>query len=347
MLKASAGGGGIGMRIVRAEAEMEEQFRSATAQAHSAFGVPDVFLEKFIERPRHIEIQILGDRHGHVIHLGERECSIQRRHQKLIEEAPSPALTPQQRSDIGAKAVALAKRVGYSNAGTMEFLYQDGSFFFNEMNTRLQVEHPVTELVTGVDLVQWQLRIAAGEKLTLKQEDVVARGHAFEARINAEDPARGFAPSPGPVERLWLPGGPGVRVDSGLREGWTVPSAYDSMVLKLLVHASDRKAACDRMLRSLDELHVQGFATNKAFHQALFANPAFRAGDLSTRFLEEHSLQDQLQQAAQGQARGRYLKAAAALAGLDAMPGGLAALARHSAVPPVVAPGARRNWGAA
>jgi acetyl-CoA carboxylase biotin carboxylase subunit len=347
MLKASAGGGGIGMRIVRAEAEMEEQFRGATAQAQSAFGVPDVFLEKFIERPRHIEVQVLGDRHGHVIHLGERECSIQRRHQKLVEEAPSPALTPRQRTDIGAKAVALAKGVGYSNAGTMEFLYQDGQFFFNEMNTRLQVEHPVTELVTGIDLVQWQLRIAAGEKLTLKQEDVVARGHAFEARINAEDPARGFAPSPGPVERLWLPGGPGVRVDSGLREGWTVPSAYDSMVLKLLVHAGDRKAACDRMLRSLDELHIQGFATNKAFHQALFANPAFRAGDLSTRFLEEHSLQDQLQQAAQGQARARHLEAAAALAGLDAMPGGLAALARHSAVPPVVAPGTRRDWGSA
>ncbi|MEA3202659.1 MAG: pyruvate carboxylase subunit [Thermoplasmata archaeon] len=344
MLKASAGGGGIGMRIVRSEAEMDEQFRGATAQAQSAFGVPDVFLEKFIARPRHIEIQILGDQHGHVIHLGERECSIQRRHQKLVEEAPSPALSPQQRVDIGAKAVALAKRVGYSNAGTMEFLYQDGEFFFNEMNTRLQVEHPVTELVTGVDLVQWQLRIAAGERLTLKQEDIVARGHAFEARINAEDPARGFAPSPGPVERLWLPGGPGVRVDSGLREGWTVPSAYDSMVLKLLVHAGDRASACDRMLRALDELHVQGFATNKAFHQALFANPTFRAGDLSTRFLEEHPLQDQLQKAAQATLHARRLAAAAALAALDAMPGGLAALARHSAVPPLVAPGTRRDW---
>jgi acetyl-CoA carboxylase biotin carboxylase subunit len=347
MLKASAGGGGIGMRLVRSEDEMAEQFRSARAQAQSAFGVPDVFLERFIERPRHIEVQILGDQHGHVVHLGERECSIQRRHQKLVEEAPSPALSPQQRADIGAKAVALAKRVGYSNAGTMEFLCQDGHFFFNEMNTRLQVEHPVTELVTGIDLVQWQLRIAAGEKLTLRQEDVAARGHAFEARINAEDPAHGFAPSPGPVERLWLPGGPGVRVDSGLREGWTVPSAYDSMVLKLLVHAGDRAGACDRMLRSLDELHVQGFATNKAFHQALFANPAFRAGDLSTRFLEEHPLQDQLQQAAQAGLRTRHLQAAAALAALDAMPGGLAALARHSAVPPVVAPGARRNWEAA
>src|SRR5687767_8384666 len=188
MMKASAGGGGIGMRVVRQAGELEEHFLSATAQAQAAFGNPDLFLEKFIERPRHIEVQVLGDEHGHVIHLGERECSIQRRHQKLVEEAPSPALSQAERDDIGAKAVALAKRVGYSNAGTMEFLYQPSRFYFNEMNTRLQVEHPVTELVTGVDLVQWQLRIAAGEKLTLQQKDIVLRGHAFEARINAEDP---------------------------------------------------------------------------------------------------------------------------------------------------------------
>ncbi|HUR61690.1 MAG TPA: acetyl-CoA carboxylase biotin carboxylase subunit [Candidatus Thermoplasmatota archaeon] len=343
MLKAAAGGGGIGMRIVRSEAEMDEQLRSATSQARAAFGVPDVFLEKFIERPRHIEVQVLGDAHGHVIHLGERECSIQRRHQKLVEEAPSPALSPAQRAEIGAKAVSLAKRVGYSNAGTMEFLYQDGRFYFNEMNTRLQVEHPVTELVTGIDLVQWQLRIAGGERLTLRQEEVQARGHAFEARINAEDPAHGFAPSPGPVERLILPAGPGIRVDSGLREGWTVPSAYDSMVLKLLVHAGDRPQACDRMLRALDELHIQGFASNKAFHQALFAHPAFRAGDLSTRFLEEHPLQDNLQQAAEAQARSSHLRAAATLAALDAMPGGLSVLARSSRIPSIVAAGARRD----
>ncbi len=290
MLKAAAGGGGIGMRIVRKPGELAEQFASATAQAASAFGVPDVFLEKFIERPRHIEVQILGDQHGHLIHLGERECSIQRRHQKLVEEAPSPALSPAQRADIGAKAVALAKRVGYANAGTMEFLFQDGQFFFNEMNTRLQVEHPVTELVTGIDLVQWQLRVAAGERLSIQQSDVVLRGHAFEARLNAEDPANNFAPCPGPVRRWQPPSGPGVRVDSGLREGWTVPSHYDSMVAKILVHAGSREAACDRMLRALGETELEGFATNAPFHQALFAHPEFRAGRISTRFLEESDL---------------------------------------------------------
>jgi acetyl-CoA carboxylase biotin carboxylase subunit len=328
MMKASAGGGGIGMRIVRKASEMEEHFHSATAQAQSAFGNPDLFLEKFIERPQHIEVQVLGDEHGHIVHLGERECSIQRRHQKLVEEAPSPALSPAQRADIGAKSVALAQRVKYANAGTMEFLYQagakpgQGQFFFNEMNTRLQVEHPVTELVTGVDLVQWQLRIAAGEPLTLKQEDIQLRGHAFEARINAEDPARGFAPSPGPVRRLQVPAGPGVRFDSGLREGWTVPSHYDSMVAKLLVHAPERKAACKRMLRALDELHIDGFATNQAFHKALFADADFVKGDLSTRYLEEHDLQGRIAAEAQaGQTEAR-VRIAALVAALDAAPGG-------------------------
>jgi acetyl-CoA carboxylase biotin carboxylase subunit len=340
MLKAAAGGGGIGMRIVRREEDLAQEFASATAQAASAFGVPDVFLEKFIARPRHIEIQVLGDQHGHVIHLGERECSVQRRHQKLAEEAPSPALTPQQRTDIGAKAVALAKRVGYANAGTMEFLYEDGRFFFNEMNTRLQVEHPVTELVTGIDLVAWQLRIAGGERLTLRQEDIQWRGHAFEARINAEDPVRGFAPCPGPVRGLRLPGGPGVRVDSGLREGWTVPSAYDSMVLKLLVHAGTREAACDRMLRALAELKIDGFGTNQAFHRALFAHPAFRAGDLSTRFLDEHDLVAGLQRDARHDA-------ALAAAALASAPGGLAALHLRQEAPRKVAAGGVRDWEAA
>jgi acetyl-CoA carboxylase biotin carboxylase subunit len=346
LLKAAAGGGGIGMRVVRGEAEMDGQFADATAQARAAFGVPDVFLEKFLERPRHIEIQVLGDRHGHVIHLGERECSIQRRHQKLVEEAPSPALLPQQRADIGAKAVALAKRVGYSNAGTMEFLYQDGKFHFNEMNTRIQVEHPVTELVTGIDLVHWQLRIAGGERLTLRQEDVQVRGHAFEARINAEDPAHGFAPSPGPVRRLRLPGGPGIRVDSGLREGWTVPSAYDSMVLKLLAHAADRAGAAQRMLRALGELEVEGFATNQAFHKALFAHPAFRAGDISTRFLEEHPLQEQIAREEESKSGARLLRAAAVAAALESLPGGLAALHLRASSPRIVAAGGARRWEA-
>jgi acetyl-CoA carboxylase, biotin carboxylase subunit len=345
MMKASAGGGGIGMRIVRKEAEMEEHFRSATTQAGSAFGNPDVFLEKFIERPRHIEVQVLGDEHGHVIHLGERECSIQRRHQKLVEEAPSPALSPAQREEIGAKAVALAKRVKYSNAGTLEFLYQDGHFFFNEMNTRLQVEHPVTELVTGIDLVQWQLRVAAGEKLTLQQKDVVLRGHAFEARINAEDPARSFAPCPGPVHRLQVPSGPGIRFDSGLREGWTVPSHYDSMVAKLLVHAPDRRTACTRMLRALGELHVEGFATNQAFHKALFAEPKFVAGDLSTRFLEETDLLGRISKAEGAKADAARLEVAALAAVLESSPGGgLAGHHLRASLPKPVAGMRRRDW---
>jgi acetyl-CoA carboxylase biotin carboxylase subunit len=348
MMKASAGGGGIGMRVVRGPGEMEEHFRSATAQAQSAFGNPAVFLETFLERPRHVEVQVLGDEHGHVVHLGERECSIQRRHQKLVEEAPSPALTPAQRDDIGAKAVALARRVRYSNAGTLEFLLQDGRFCFNEMNTRLQVEHPVTELVTGIDLVHWQLRIAAGERLTLRQEDVVLRGHAFEARINAEDPARGFAPSPGPVTRLRVPSGPGVRFDSGLREGWTVPSHYDSMVAKLLVHAPDRAAACRRMLRALGELRIDGFATNVPFHQALFAEPAFVEGDLSTRFLEEHDLQGRIAREAEARLAEARAQVAALAAALDAAPGGgLAGAHVRQATPKAVGPARRRDWGAA
>ncbi len=354
MMKASAGGGGIGMRVIRKSSEMEENFASATAQAQAAFGNPDLFLEKFIERPRHIEVQVLGDEHGHVIHLGERECSIQRRHQKLVEEAPSPALTEAQRADIGAKAVALAARVGYSNAGTMEFLYQPGAkpgqgqFFFNEMNTRLQVEHPVTELVTGIDLVQWQLRIAAGERLTIKQDDVRLRGHAFEARINAEDPSRGFAPSPGPVRRLVAPSGPGIRFDSGLREGWTVPSHYDSMVAKLLVHATDRAAAGKRMLRALDELRIDGFATNQAFHKALFAEPHFVAGDLTTHFLQEHDLQGRIAAEAQASQTAARVRVAALVAALDGAPGGgLAGAHLRQSLPKPVGPLKLRDWEAA
>ncbi len=346
LLKAAAGGGGIGMRIVRSAAEIRGQFASATAQAQAAFGVPDVFLEKYLERPRHIEVQVLGDHHGHVIHLYERECSVQRRHQKLVEEAPSPALDQAQREEIGERAVALAKRVGYRNAGTLEFLYQDGRFFFNEMNTRLQVEHPVTELVTGIDLVQWQLRIAAGEPLTLRQEDVRLRGHAFEARINAEDPLLDFAPSPGPVRRLGLPSGPGVRVETGLYEGWTVPSHYDSMVVKLLTHAASREADVDRMLRALRELAVEGFATNAPFHQALFAHPAFRRGDLSTRFLEEHDLLGRLKKEAESARTERRARIAALAAALESGPGGgLAGLALRQGMPrTVTASAGRRDW---
>ncbi len=340
MLKASAGGGGIGMRIVRDAGAIRGEFESATKQAASAFGVPDVFLEKFIERPRHIEVQVLGDEHGHAIHLYERECSIQRRHQKLVEEAPSPALSDSQREEIGARAVDLAKRIGYSNAGTLEFLYEDGHFYFNEMNTRLQVEHPVTELVTGVDLVQWQLRIAAGEQLTLRQEDIRLRGHAFEARINAEDPARGFLPNPGPVERLRFPAGEGIRVDPGLYQGWTVPGAYDSMVLKLLTHDDDRAGAAARMRGALGGLKVDGFVTNVAFHERLFAHPEFLAGHMSTRFLEEHDVMG----GEGGDAGARRRRAAAVVLALAEAPGGgLAGLHLRQHAPPVISarPGRR------
>lgn len=353
ILKAAHGGGGIGMRVVRTSDHIGSQFAAASAQALAAFGSSDVFVEKYLERPRHIEVQILGDAHGNVIHLGERECSIQRRHQKLVEEAPSPALDAAQRAEIGAKAVALAKRVGYQGAGTMEFLYEppapktrsktpgrtQGHFYFNEMNTRLQVEHPVTELVTGIDLVQWQLRIAGGERLTIRQEDVVIRGHAFEARINAEEPARGFAPSPGPVRRLVLPSGPGVRVDTGLYEGWTVPSDYDSLVIKLLTYASDRPTNCSRMQRALAELRVSGFSTNRDFHRLLFSHPQFRRGELSTRFLEEHGVAEVLVRAAR-------VRAAAVAAALESFPGGLSALLVRNTGPARVADGGRRDWGA-
>ncbi|MGB0653529.1 MAG: acetyl-CoA carboxylase biotin carboxylase subunit [Thermoplasmatota archaeon] len=345
MLKASAGGGGIGMRIVHDPALLASEFDSATKQAASAFGVPDVFMEKFIERPRHIEIQILADGHGNVLHLYERECSIQRRHQKLLEEAPSPALSQEEREAIGARGVELARQVGYVNAGTLEFLFErgaDGSpmFYFNEMNTRLQVEHPVTEAVTGLDLVQWQLRIAAGEKLTVQQEDVQLKGHAIELRINAEDPEQGFLPSPGPVQRLRLPRGRGIRVDGGLYEGWTVPSAYDSMVLKLITHGRNRDVAADRAIAALDDMELEGFTTNAAFHHVLLEHPAFREGDLSTRFLEEHDIV-----AGDPSAVERARAAAVVAALLQAPGGGLAGLQLRQHTPPVVAlrPG-RRDW---
>ncbi len=331
MLKAAAGGGGMGMRVVHDASVIQAEFKACQDQARSAFGVPDVFLEKFIQRPRHIEVQILADGHGNCIHLYERECSIQRRHQKLVEEAPSPALTQEQRVDIGAKAVELAKRVGYTNAGTMEFLYEDGNFYFNEMNTRIQVEHPVTELVTGVDLVQWQLRIASGEELSIRQSDVALKGHAIELRINAEDPRRDFLPTPGPVHRLRLPVGDGIRVDHGLIEGWTVPDCYDSMVLKLLAHGPTRREAIDRVLRATGQLDVDGVGVNTVWHQALLQDEAFLAGDLSTRFLEERDI---LRLDPGPDARRR---AAAVVAALVNAPGaGLAGLHARQARPPMV-----------
>jgi acetyl-CoA carboxylase biotin carboxylase subunit len=341
LLKASAGGGGIGMRIVRSEEELPEMYESATTQAASAFGVPDVFLERYHERPRHIEVQVLGDQHGNVIHLFERECSIQRRHQKLIEEAPSPALSQAEREDIGRRAVALAKQVGYSSAGTLEFLFERdgegvGHFYFNEMNTRLQVEHPVTEMVTGLDIVQWQLRIAAGEQLTIKQDAVRLNGHAFEARINAEDPANQFMPSPGTIAALRAPSGPEVRFDTGLVAGWSVPDMYDSLLAKLIVHGKDREEARLRMLAALSETRIDGFPTNRAFQQEVFAHREFQHARLTTKFLEEQGFLNH-------QDPDTLARVACVVAAFSAMPGGLAAAYGKQLVPRVVRPGLMRR----
>ncbi len=346
MLKAAAGGGGIGMRVVKDQSKIRSEFEACQAQAKAAFGDDSVFMERFIQRPRHIEVQVLADQHGHCIHLFERECSIQRRHQKLVEEAPSPGLTRLQREEIGEKAVRLAKLVGYSNAGTLEFLYEDGEFFFNEMNTRLQVEHPVTEMVTGVDLVEWQLRIAAGEPLSLQQGDITITGHAMEARINAEDPFDGFRPSPGRVDGLHLPQGPGIRCDGGLYEGWTIPSAYDSMVLKLITHGDDRDACIARMEHALAELRIEGFTSNQPFHQRLMANDVFRSGDLSTRFLEEIDLMNGEPAQADRIVLARVAALVAALR--DHPGGGLASIQQAQHMPAVKArvPG-KRDWGTA
>jgi pyruvate carboxylase subunit A len=288
LIKASAGGGGIGMRVARDEDELRASYDTAKSTAQRAFGNDTIFLERYLEEPRHIEIQVLADAHGNVIHLGERECSIQRRHQKIIEEAPSPVIDAATRARMGAAAVTAARAVGYVNAGTVEFIYRDGEFFFLEMNTRLQVEHPVTELVYGIDLVAEQLRIAAGERLSLTQEDVIPRGHAVECRINAENYARGFLPSPGQVTGYHEPGGPGVRVDSALVSPGPVSPNYDPMIAKLIVHAPTRDEALDRMRRALLEYIITGIHTNIAYHLAVISNADFRAGNYSTAFIEQH-----------------------------------------------------------
>jgi acetyl-CoA carboxylase, biotin carboxylase subunit len=289
LLKAAAGGGGKGMRRVDAEADLESAFQAASSEAERAFGSGEVYIEKLIERPRHIEIQVLGDEHGHVIHLGERECSIQRRHQKVVEECPSPlmALHPQLRHRMGQAALKIARAVRYSNAGTLEFLAdQRGRFYFLEMNTRLQVEHPVTELVTGLDLVHWQIRIAAGERLTVMQEDIHWHGSALECRIYAEDPANNYMPSPGGIAEYVEPSGPGVRVDAGVFPGWTVPMEYDPLLAKLSVWASDRPMAIERMRRAIEEYRVLGISTNLQLFGQILRDSRFRSGNLDTGFLE-------------------------------------------------------------
>ena len=285
IIKASGGGGGRGMRVVHSEATLLNAINVTQAEAMAAFGNGEVYMEKFLEKPRHIEIQILADNYGNVVHLGERDCSLQRRHQKVIEEAPAPGITPKQRKMIGERCVAACSAVGYRGAGTLEFLYQDNEFYFIEMNTRVQVEHPVTEQVTGIDIVKAQLRIAAGERLPWTQSDIVVRGHAIECRINAEDP-KGFVPSPGPVKLYHPPGGPGIRVDSHLYSGYVVPPYYDSMIGKLIAYGEDRDTAIARMKTALSEMVIEGIKTNIPLHQEIFNHGAFKAGGLDIHYLE-------------------------------------------------------------
>jgi acetyl-CoA carboxylase, biotin carboxylase subunit len=289
MIKATAGGGGRGMRLVREEAELVRMFQAAQGEAEAAFGNGGVYLEKFVENPRHIEFQILADSHGNVVHLGERDCSIQRRHQKLLEEAPSAVLSPELRQKMGDAAVRAAKSINYVGAGTVEFLLdKSGDFYFMEMNTRIQVEHPVTEVVTGVDLIAEQIRVAQGEKLRFTQEQVKLRGHAIECRINAEDPKHNFRPHPGRISAYLPPGGPGVRMDSHVYTDYEIPPYYDSLIGKLIVWGENRDVAIKRMQRALRECAITGVPTTIDFHQRILEVPAFLKGEIYTNFIAEH-----------------------------------------------------------
>jgi acetyl-CoA carboxylase, biotin carboxylase subunit len=286
IVKATAGGGGRGMRVVRAAGELSHAVKAAQREAEAAFGVPDVYIEKYVESPRHIEFQILGDHHGTVVHLGERECSIQRRHQKLIEESPSPALSEKLRRKMGSTVIDAAKAVQYTNAGTFEFLMDpDGHFYFMEANTRLQVEHPVTEMVTGVDIVKEQIRVAAGERLSFKQSEVTFTGHSIECRVNAEDPET-FVPAPGVIHVFSVPGGPGVRVETFAHSECTISPYYDSMIAKIIVHGRDRQEAIARMKRTLEMTVIEGIKTTIPLHLKILNDPEFVAGKLSTSFME-------------------------------------------------------------
>jgi len=289
MIKASAGGGGKGMRIVHEKKNLEKAYNFASTEAQQAFGDSRVYIEKYIASPKHIEVQILGDRNGNVIHLFERDCSIQRRHQKLVEEAPSAIINETTRKRMGDAAVKAAKSVGYDSAGTIEFLYDQVTkeFFFMEMNTRIQVEHPVSEAITGVDLIKYQIKIANDEKLDLEQKNIHLKGHSIECRINAEDPDNDFNPSPGKITQLMLPGGPGVRIDSGVYPGYTIPPFYDSMVAKLITWGTDRREAIERMKRALVEFHIEGIKTTIPFHKKVMKNKEFLRGQYTTDFVSE------------------------------------------------------------
>jgi len=296
MLKASAGGGGIGIMEIHDEREMEEGLAKVKRLAKSSFGDDSVFIEKFISDPRHIEFQVIGDKHGHMIHVNERECSVQRRHQKIIEETPSCALTPELRAEMGEQAKLAANTAGYWNAGTCEFMFKDGKYYFLEMNTRLQVEHPITEVCSGIDLAREQLRVASGMELEYEQEDVRARGHAFECRINAEDPMNNFMPAPGKIVRYAEPSGPGIRIDSGVYQGFTIPQFYDSMISKLIIWAEDRPRAIARAKRALWEYQISGVRHNIPLHEVILDTPAFVEGKYDTSFIPRYNISEVVRQ---------------------------------------------------
>jgi acetyl-CoA carboxylase biotin carboxylase subunit len=286
IIKAAGGGGGRGMRVVHSEASLLNAISLTKTEAGAAFGNSNVYMEKFLENPRHIEIQVLGDGQGHAIHLGERDCSMQRRHQKVMEEAPAPGITEKIRAKIGARCVQACKDLNYRGAGTFEFLYEEGKFYFIEMNTRIQVEHPVTEMITGVDLVKEQIKIAAGQKLSIQQSDIQINGHAIECRINAEDP-RNFMPCPGTISLFHAPGGPGIRIDSHIYSSYTVPPNYDSLIGKLIAHGDTRETAIRRMRNALDEIVIDGIVTNIPLHQDLVRDANFQKGETSIHYLEK------------------------------------------------------------
>lgn len=286
IIKAAAGGGGRGMKVVYEDSELSLMFDIARKEAMANFGKPDCFMEKYLTHPRHIEVQVIADEHGNVAHLGERDCSLQRRHQKVLEESPCPVLDQASRDEVCNKALALIKKAGYQSLGTAEFLYQDGKFYFMEMNTRVQVEHPVTEMVTGIDLIKEQIRIARGEKLTISNKTLKLRGHALECRINAEDPVT-FAPWPGLITGYHQPGGPGIRIDGMIYGGYTVPSLYDSLLVKVISYGDTREECLARMRRAMAEMKITGIRTNIAFHQRILSEPRFIAGDVSTNFIGE------------------------------------------------------------
>ncbi len=320
MLKASAGGGGIGIQKVDDEKQMEKALASVKQLAKNSFGDDAVFIEKFIPDPRHIEYQIIGDKKGNIIHLYERECSVQRRHQKLIEETPSCALTPELREEIGEQAVLAAKTAGYYNAGTCEFMFKDGKYYFLEMNTRLQVEHPITEAITGVDLAHEMLHVASGDELQYSQEDINPRGHAIECRINAEDPLNNFAPAPSKIVRYAEPSGPGIRIDSGVYQGFTIPPFYDSMIAKLIVHAEDRNRCIHRTKRALWEYQIGGVKHNIPFHQVVMNNKQWIKGEYDTSFIPRYKILDQvIEYVKEMKAQSSTPKTAAAMAAVQAV----------------------------